>query len=109
MSLETVNICDQFQPFGMENYQPLFILRNVALGVPRFIGAKSDHVKWLGRIGETELDIIGFGMGDRLKTKSLDRVDLLGYLEKNEWNNQTRLQLRLIDYQPTDENIELTD
>jgi len=105
--LATVDLCDRFQPFGVENQSPLFIIEDVQLGAPRLIGAKGDHVKWAGRKNNIDLDIIGFGMSDRLKKRPLEQAHLLGHLEKNVWNNQTRLQFRLVDLQPVAATFEL--
>ena len=45
-----------------------------------------------------EVVCIAFGMGKYLeKLNSVATVDLLGYLEINEWNGHESLQFRVID------------
>ena len=94
-------------PFGQENATPLLIWRGVTLGPPRLIGASGDHCKWSIAGGGGNIDVIGFGMGNR-ETFS-GPVDLLGHLEVNEWRESVKPQLRLVDFRPAGMEIEETN
>jgi single-stranded-DNA-specific exonuclease len=98
---------EKFQPFGIENPQPIFIVKDVVLDSPRFMGASKDHVKWAARKGGKSVDAIGFGMASRLSGgEALESADLLGYLELNTWNGKSSLQMRLLDFAPSGKHIE---
>jgi len=102
ISLETVETMEKLQPFGQENPMPRFIIESAQLGTPRPMGASGAHLKWQARVGSQELEVVGFGMSDRHKSAPLETANLLGYLEKNVWQETTRLQFKLVDWQPVD-------
>ncbi len=106
-SLDTAELISKMGPFGQENATPLLIWRGVTLGPPRLIGASGDHCKWSIAGGGGNIDVIGFGMGNR-ETFS-GPVDLLGHLEVNEWRESVKPQLRLVDFRPAGMEIEETN
>lgn len=83
-------------PFGAGNPEPIFYLPNVEIKNLRLIGKKRQHLKfWLTN---SELEVVGFNFGEfapKIKTKQ--RLDLAVTLTENSWNQQVKLELRLID------------
>ena len=70
------NIIKQFAPYGPQNLQPLFVLRNAEIiGYPRITG--KDHLKFRVRSNEGFIDAIGFSMGSRLQELQSGSICLL--------------------------------
>lgn len=93
---------ETFAPFGPQNMRPVFLTRNCeVVGAPGIVGA--NHLRMRVRKGNAELDVIGFGFGDLVRTIS-DRgclVDLVYSVEYNTYNDVTRIQMRLRDLKLT--------
>lgn len=96
--LETAETLEKLQPFGLQNSQPLFVIEGLTLGEPKALGAKGEHLKFKAKKGAAQLDVIGFGIAKRFAENPAPTADVLGYLEKNTWQNRSTLQLRLVDW-----------
>ena len=95
------NILEQMQPFGPGNTPPVFISRNVSDNGSRIV--KEQHIRFALRQGATFMDGIGFGLAAKfpfLQTGNL--FDIVYTLEENEWNNQKNLQLKILDFAPSE-------
>lgn len=96
------NIIRQFEPFGPTNLRPVFITR----GVTNFKGysqvVKNKHIKFVVHQGDgIAMEGIGFAMHERYPIV-LDRAfDMVYTIEENEYNGNTRLQLKVLDIRPT--------
>lgn len=92
------NIIQQMEPFGPDNMRPVFIARKVFdTGYSRIV--KEQHVRFVLKQNGTTFTGIGFNMADKfplLETKK--PVDIVFTLDENEWNGQTILQLKIIDF-----------
>ena len=108
LTLSTAELCEQFQPFGLENPTPIFIVEGVELGQPRPLGS-GEHLRFNARKNQLPLEVIGFNLRQRYEANPLTKAHLLGHLESNRWQGTTRLQLRLVDFQATDSQIEVLD
>jgi single-stranded-DNA-specific exonuclease len=93
---------EAFSPFGPQNLRPVFLTRNCeVVGTPYVVG--SNHLKMKVRKGDTVLDVIGFGFGDKAQIIS-DKgclVDIVYTLEYNTYNGRTHIQIRLRDIKLT--------
>lgn len=102
-TLETISQLVLLEPFGVANPSPRLLFQNVQLADKRAIGKEAKHLKLaLGR-GRKLLDGIGFGMGEMAAVMPQGcRIDVIGELSINEWNNQRKAQLQLHDlhYEP---------
>lgn len=90
----------QFEPFGPENQQPVFVSRNVTIqGVPTIVG--NGHLKMrVKQNGSAVFDAIGFNMHDfepLLRNCKKDTVHIAYLLEENNWNGRRSIQMRLKD------------
>jgi len=88
------NFFDQLQqlhPFGEENFEPIWALRNVTVHDPRVVGEK--HLKFFVKtVGQT-LEAIAFNY--TLKQLPAGTVDLAFTLKENRWNGRINLQLQI--------------
>lgn len=93
-----VRIVNQFAPFGPQNMRPVFLSRNLqVVGSPKVVG--KNHLKFKVRQGGEVFDAIGFDLGKlqyRLSPGD-DRLDMVYVIEENQWNGQTKIQLRVKD------------
>ena len=98
------NILRQMEPFGPGNMRPVFITRNVQnTGWSKVV--KEQHIRFSLKQKNTRFDGIGFQMAGKfsmlLQNQPLDIVYTIG---ENEWNGETKLQLKVIDFMPSAEN-----
>ena len=95
-----VRILKQFAPFGPNNRTPVFMARGlIDTGFARTVGAESNHLKMtLTQEGGIPFDTIGFHLGTKLqRIANRQPFDAVFTIEENNWNGQTRIQLRIKD------------
>lgn len=93
--VDTLNL---FAPFGPQNLRPVFLTRNLEIvGEPYVVG--NNHLRIKIKKNKKILDAIGFGLGDWVKPLSMKRIkiDLVYVIERNTWNGNSKLQLRIKD------------
>jgi len=98
LTISFYNILQQMEPFGPDNMRPVFIARNVMdTGYSKIV--KDAHIKFSLKQDNTVFSGIGFNMADKfLLLKTARLVDIIFTLDENEWNGQTNLQLKVIDF-----------
>ena len=103
-SLIDSSLYDEIQnlaPFGMGNAQPTFVSRKIIIEDIRLVGIDGKHLKLrLSQLNSPiQFDAIGFGMGEMSqKIRIGDRIDLIYQIEQNEWNGNSKLQLKIKDF-----------
>jgi single-stranded-DNA-specific exonuclease len=77
--------------------RPIFLARKVVnTGHCRIV--KDQHIKFSVRQGKTTMTGIGFGLAHKFHILELDEpIDIVFTLETNTWQNQTTLQMKVID------------
>lgn len=97
-TLDTISQLALLEPFGIGNPSPRIMFRDIQLADRRAIGKESRHLKLALGGGRKLLDAIGFGMGEMASAMpSGSRLELVGELSINEWNNQRKPQLQVHD------------
>jgi single-stranded-DNA-specific exonuclease len=101
LTLDTYNQLEKFEPFGVGNPKPVFLVQNAELLSLRSVGNGSKHLQAQFQIGNKRLDAIGFNLG-YLKEKLLPAgaYDIAVELLSDSWNGLEKLKLRLIDIKP---------
>ncbi|MFN8289929.1 MAG: single-stranded-DNA-specific exonuclease RecJ [Chitinophagaceae bacterium] len=94
------NILCQMEPFGPENLRPVFIARNVTdTGHSKIV--KEEHIRFSVKQNNITLTGIGFGMAEKFHLLSGNKaLDIVFKIDENEWNGQTSLQMKVIDFRP---------
>jgi single-stranded-DNA-specific exonuclease len=86
----------RLEPHGPGNPEPVFLARNVSVVSRRIVG--TNHLKLYLRQGGRAFSAIGFGLGDS-PIEEGGTINILFSAERNEWNGNTSIQLRLRDFQ----------
>jgi len=94
---EILDYLDQFEPTGIGNPVPLFFSKNVIVKNRKSVGKENSHLSLVLSDGRLTFDAIGFGLGDRAE-KMPDLIDILFSFERNFFQEQERIQLRIVDF-----------
>jgi single-stranded-DNA-specific exonuclease len=96
------SILCQMEPFGPENLRPVFLARRlVNTGYCKIV--KEDHIRFSLKQEQTTLTGIGFGMAAKFPLlENGAPVDVVFTIDENEWNDTKTLQLRVIDFKPSE-------
>lgn len=96
------NLIRQFEPFGPANMKPVFLSR----GLYDYNGAstliRDAHIRVVAHQRNGPIvEGIGFGIGDKFRHVKNGAFDMLYNIEENEYNGNTRLQVKVVDIRPT--------
>jgi single-stranded-DNA-specific exonuclease len=96
---DLISELERFEPFGVGNPKPLFLLKNSQLTMVQKVGKDGRHVRIFVRgAASRELQLIGFGFSERMGVFSPnDRIDAVVELGVNEWNGIKSIQARMVD------------
>lgn len=94
ISDELVESLEKFEPFGQDNPRPVFLSRNLRITDKVNMGQDSRHVKF--RFGQ--IWAIAFCQAEKLQNFKIgEEVDVVYYLEFNEFNGRRSEQMKIID------------
>ena len=95
------NILEQMEPFGPENMKPVFLSRRVHdKGFSKVV--KEEHLRFVLQQNNITLTGIAFGKAHMLPLLQQGPVDIVYHMEKNEYNGTTSLQLKVLDFRPSE-------
>ncbi len=104
VSEELHKTLQKLKPFGVKNAQPKFLSKNLQVVNITNMGADNQHIKLKVQSPKSEsqklkmLDAIAFSVPDEWKEiKISDKIDLVYYIDINEWNGSRSVQLKIID------------
>ena len=93
-----VEILEQFKPYGMGNYQPRFLIKDLAVEAAETVGATGNHLRLMVKQGDLKRKIICFGFGEICEQlKPGDMIEAVCEVGVNQYNGNKELQLSLID------------
>ncbi len=96
VTLENYEELSNFEPFGISNKKPIFLLTDVNLENPQFIGKDNNHFK--ARTKKSNINLVQFNAYDNLKDCNFDRkLDIAFTMNKNFYNDITSIQMILED------------
>jgi single-stranded-DNA-specific exonuclease len=92
------NIVEQMEPYGPENLRPVFITRNVISTEWSKI-VKESHIRFVVKNENITLTGIGFNLAQKFNLLQMNKpIDIVYTIDENEWNGETNLQLKVIDF-----------
>jgi len=104
---DLLELLEKFEPFGEDNPRPKFLSRNIPISDKMTMGSDGQHVKF--RLGDLPAQAgfwaVAFGQAEKWQELKIgDCIDLVYYLEKNEFNGRSELQLKIVDMKLPDTN-----
>jgi len=103
----TLNFLEKIEglaPFGQHNQQPRFVSYNLKIVDISLMGSDDQHIKFrLSSLNSNSLSAnlfwaISFGDANKYKDiKVNDEIDLVYYLDINEFNGRREIQLKIVD------------
>jgi single-stranded-DNA-specific exonuclease len=101
IDFELARALKNFEPFGEDNEEPIFLTRNIIVEEIKTVGNGNQHLKIYLRGPDHSpkiFEAIGFGMGSQFaEMKVGSRLDIVYNLRLDAWNSSEKIQLRLID------------
>jgi len=89
----------RLEPFGPGHLAPVLAITGLTVGDARRVGPEGRHLALRMRRGMEVFDAIAFGAGpERLLPEPGEPLDLVGTLERDLFEGQPRLRIRLIDW-----------
>jgi single-stranded-DNA-specific exonuclease len=96
-------IIKQMEPYGPGNLRPVFITRKIQNTEWTRI-VKEQHIRFVLKNENITLTGIGFNLAEKfLLLKKNKPIDMVYTIDENEWNGQTNLQLKVIDFKLSEE------
>ncbi len=103
-NIEMSEINDKFmdelkllEPYGRDNQKPIFCFSNVELLSCRLVGNRLNHLKVTVSKNNFSINGIAFNFGNRCEYKLNECLNIAASLEENEWANQKKTEIRIID------------
>jgi len=92
------NLLKQFEPFGPANMKPIFLTKRLYDYHGSSSLIKEQHVRIVAyQQNGSIVEGIGFGIGDKYDIVKNGPFDMLYNIEENEYNGNTRLQVKVVD------------
>jgi single-stranded-DNA-specific exonuclease len=92
------NIIAQMEPFGPDNMKPVFVAKNVSnTGFSKIV--KEQHIRFSVQQKNIQINGIGFNMAHKYDILQNNKfIDIVFNIDLNEWNGNTNVQLKVIDF-----------
>lgn len=99
------SIISQMEPFGPENMQPVFMLKEVTdTGYSKIV--KNEHIRFVIKQDKLTITGIGFNMAHQFHLLANQKpVNLVCTIDENEYMGEKSLQIRVIDIKPAHKNL----
>ena len=97
LTLETAESLLKLEPYGTSNKVPLFLIKNLKIDSIRTL-VEGKHLKLTLQDGTNIINAIGFNLGNYAEEFLLgDKVDIIGMIEINVFNNIKTIQINVKD------------
>lgn len=98
INVESIESLRALEPYGQNNPEPTFVVEGIKLVYSKTVGSNGNHMRLIFQEGDLKYDAIAFNVSDSRIFLSLnDLYDIIFTLEINEWNNNRKPSLVLID------------
>lgn len=92
---ELISQIEQMAPFGSQNPEPVFCVRNVSMASPSIVG--NNHLKMRVTANGVSRRSIWFSKGEFLQNLSSSTLDIVFTPQINVWNGSADIQLKMRD------------
>ncbi len=99
IDFKLLNALETFEPFGPQNMTPIFRTNGVVDFQAKSSIIKDKHIRFVVQQGNKIFNGIGFNLADKIEIIKNGTFDILYHLERNEWNGNETIQLKVIDVQ----------
>ena len=97
IKIDNIRSLELLEPFGEANKTPVFEYKNLKIDSIRAL-SEGKHLKLTLKDSNTIINAIGFGMGEYASEYQLgDKIDVIGTLEINKFNNMENIQINMRD------------
>lgn len=94
---QMVKSLNELEPFGEANRMPIFVFKNLKIDSIRTL-SEGKHIKLTLKENATIVSAIGFNIGEIAKLYTIgDKIDVVGTLEINSFNNIENIQINIKD------------
>ncbi|WP_353892614.1 single-stranded-DNA-specific exonuclease RecJ [Proteinivorax hydrogeniformans] len=98
LSLSLIDEVELLKPFGQQNPAPVFAVNQLPVANYNLVGKEKNHLKISFNLKGNWINSIGFKKDYLVDTiNGQDKINLLGYIEKNTFQGKTSLQLKILD------------
>lgn len=95
----------KFEPFGMANSKPIFLLKNIKFEYPKFVGKTADHFSSMVCKDGSKFKSIYFKFPyDKNMIKEGVCYDIVFDLSLDEWNGVSKLSFSIVDLKKCEEH-----
>jgi len=96
----------KLEPFGIGNPKPKFLFRNCQIIEIQEFGKTYTHLKLILKHNNSIITAKGFNCVGKYPNLELNqKIDLLGHLSLNEWNNRMTIEVDIVDIQIQDVDL----
>ena len=97
LNIQTAENLMQLEPYGASNKVPLFLIKNLKIDSIRTL-VEGKHLKLTLQDGANIINAIGFNLGNYADEFLIgDKVDIIGMIEINVFNNIKNIQINMKD------------
>ena len=101
IDLEEIRKINLMEPFGESNNEPIVLYRNLKINSIRTL-SEGKHLKLILQDDNINIDAIGFNMGELAEEYQIDdKIDVIGNIGINSFNNNDKIQILLKDIRRT--------
>jgi len=98
IDMELYECIEKIEPFGMGNPKPIFLSRFAQIKNPKLVGKEMKHLSMYLLQKNKQIKSIYFNCNlEGKEVKNLHEVDVIYYIEKEKWNGNENLQIKVID------------
>lgn len=104
LSFDTIELLEQFEPFGIDNPKPEFLLRDASVESVQTVGQDGSHLKLLLTLPDGRpLTALAFGMADHVSAVGQGRqLDLVGHPVTNVFRTTKSVEWHVTDFRNRD-------
>ncbi len=101
ITLKNAEMLEAFEPFGVDNPKPKFLLKGLEVKDQRIVGKDQKHLQLsLTSASGKTFKAIAFGFGKSAQDlQQGQKIDIVFEMNRDEWNGTSSVKLRIIDYE----------